>query len=354
MLPRVSSSQTSYRLADRVEGLTFEEQQLLVEDMKLTLLVPLRWRGDLVGALLLGSKVIGSYTPEDVQLMTALAEQVSVSLQNALLLQDRVAVARFEEELNLARQIQRSLLLSEFPAIPNADVHAVYIPSKHVGGDFYDVVPAGDGSYFFAIADVSGKGVPAALLSSMLQASLRTQAPAADSLPAMLRAINRLLYRSSVMKQFATFFLARLDARTLELRFSNAGHNWPVVVRPGGHQVTLEKGGTVLGILEDIDFEESQVQLAAGDVVVLYTDGVSEAVNDAGEMFTDARLRDFVSSLPRSLTAREVATRILGALESFLGDAEPQDDVTLLVLRVLQPAPSPAEEDTPVEAVTAV
>jgi len=87
---------------------------------------------------------------------------------------------------------------------------------------------------------------------------------------------------------------------------------------------------------------------------VLYTDGVSEAVNDAGEMFTDARLRDFVSSLPRSLTAREVATRILGALESFLGDAEPQDDVTLLVLRVLQPAPSPAEEDTPVEAVTAV
>jgi serine phosphatase RsbU (regulator of sigma subunit) len=354
MLPRVSSHQTSYRLADRVEGLTAEEQVLLVDDMKLTLLVPLRWRGDLVGALLLGPKVIGNYTPEDVQLMTSLAEQVSVSLQNALLLQDRIAVARFEEELNLARQIQRSLLLSEFPPIPNADVHAVYIPSRQVGGDFYDVVPAGDGSWFFAIADVSGKGVPAALLSSMLQASLRTQAPAGDSLPSMLRAINRLLYRSSVVNQFATFFLARMNGGTLELRFSNAGHNWPVVVRHGAKPQFLEKGGTVLGILEDIDFEESQIQLKPGDVVVLYTDGVSEAENGAGEMFTDARLREFVASLPRGLNAREIATRILGALQQFLGEAEPQDDVTLLVLRVLEPSRAETGDGAPVEAVTAV
>src|SRR5204863_108440 len=173
-----------------------------------------------VGALLLGDKVLGTdYTAEDVSLLTALAGQVSVSLQNALLLRDRVAVARFEEELNLARQIQRRSLLSEFPAIPRSEVHAIYIPSKHVGGDFYDVVPTADGAHLIAIADVSGKGVPAALLSSMLQAALRTQASGDGTVTSILRNINSLLYRSTSLHQFATFFLARFDGATLEMRF---------------------------------------------------------------------------------------------------------------------------------------
>src|SRR5204862_4570816 len=146
---------------------------------------------------------------------TNLAGQLSVSLQNALLLRDRLAVARFEEELNLARQIQRSSLLSVFPPLPGFEVHAVYRPSKHVGGDFYDVVETGDGAFLVAIADVSGKGVPAALLSSMLQAALRTQADSETSVAQILRNINRLLYRTTSLHQFATFFLARIDGATL-------------------------------------------------------------------------------------------------------------------------------------------
>ncbi len=260
-----------------------------------------------------------------------------MSLQNALLLRDRIAVARFEEELNLARQIQRTSLLSEFPVVPRCELHALYIPSKAVGGDFYDVVATGDGGFLLAIADVSGKGMPAALLSAMLQASLRTQADSVSSLGAILRNINSLLYRSTATHQFATFFLARIDGENLRLSFSNAGHNWPVVLRPNGERVFLERGGTILGILEQVNYEEDQVTLRPGDRVVLYTDGISEAANADGEQFGEQRLCDVVHAMPRDLSARELAERVLVGLREFLGDVEPQDDMTLLVVRVLEP-----------------
>lgn len=350
ILPQVSSRQTSWRLTDRVEGLSLAEQNVLTQQLGLTLLVPLRWRGDLVGALLLGDKVTGTtFTSEDVGLLTSLAGQVSVSLQNALLLRERVQVARFEQELNLARQIQRTSLLSEFPALPRCEIHAVYIPSRQVGGDFYDVVPVGDGTHLLAIADVSGKGVPAALLSSMLQASLRTQSGTGASLDAILRNINSLLYRSTALHQFATFFLARVDGEHLSLTFSNAGHNWPVVIRPSGERVFLERGGTPLGIVENARFEEASVTLAPGDRMVLYTDGISEATSAGGEQFGEGRLCDLIQTLPPDLPAREVAERVIERLRAFLGDVEPQDDITLLVVRVFERQPAaPVPDREPV------
>jgi serine phosphatase RsbU (regulator of sigma subunit) len=350
-LPRVSAQQTSYRLAERVDGLSREEQDVIAGRLGLALMVPLRWRGDLVGALLLGRKVLATdYTSEDVNLLTQLAQQVSVSLQNALLLRDRVAVARFEEELNLARQIQRASLLSEFPAMPRSEVHAIYIPSRQVGGDFYDVVETGDGGWLVAIADVSGKGVPAALLSSMLQASLRTQADGGRSVAAMLRSINTLLYRSTTVQQFATFFLARIDAASMRMTFSNAGHNWPVLLRRGGGREFLERGGTILGILEHVDFEEATVALAPGDRVVLYTDGISEATNEDNELFGEERIIECLENLPPEAGAREIAECLLERVRDFLDGTEPQDDITLLVLRVLEPAPA-APAGTPVREV---
>jgi phosphoserine phosphatase RsbU/P len=355
VLPRVSAHQQSYRLTERVEGLALEEQELLVNRLGLGLLVPMRWRGDVVGALLLGHKMVGTgYTPEDITLLTTLAQQVSVSLQNALLLRDRVSVARFEEELNLARQIQRNSLLSEFPPMPGAEVHAVYIPSRQVGGDFYDVVATGDGSFLVAIADVSGKGVPAALLSSMLQASLRTQADSTRPLGEILRTINALMYRSTATQQFATFFLARIDTTARSLSFSNAGHNYPVVICKSGARRTLERGGTILGILEQVEFEEDRVILSPGDLVVLYTDGVSEAMNVDGEQFGEERLHAMLGALPAGLPARDVADRVLAEVRLFLDGAEPQDDVTLLVLRMTESVPAPTSIDPERETVTAV
>jgi serine phosphatase RsbU (regulator of sigma subunit) len=339
VLPKLPGQDAAFRLADRISTLDDAEQELLGREMGLALVVPLRWRGETLGALLLGGKLTDTdYTSEDVALLTDLASQVSVSLQNALLLSERVAVARIEEELNLARQIQSASLISVFPRLPRLEMFALTVPSKHVGGDFYDVVPTMDGGHLIAIADVSGKGVPAALMSSMLQASLRTQAGDRSSLSAILRNINALMYRSTSDNQFATFFLAHVSEDSLVLRFSNAGHNWPVVLRRGSARTFLERGGTLLGILENVAYEEDHVILRPGDVVVLYTDGVSEAMNDAGEMFGEDRLLELVEGLPDGIGAREITVCIQNGVHAFLGHLEPQDDMTIVVLQALEPA----------------
>jgi sigma-B regulation protein RsbU (phosphoserine phosphatase) len=215
-------------------------------------------------------------------------------------------------------------------------VHAVNVSSKEVSGDFYDVVQGQGGSYLLAIADVAGKGVPAALLSSMLQASLRTQANSQESVAAILRNINTLVYRSTNVNQFATFFLARIDEATMRLTFSNAGHNFPVVFRRGGEQRMLERGGTVVGILEDAQFEEETLDLLPGDLAVLYTDGISEAANAEGELFGEERLYRLIVDLPRELNAREVTERILDGVREYLAGIEPGDDMTVMVLRVIE------------------
>jgi sigma-B regulation protein RsbU (phosphoserine phosphatase) len=340
LLLRLPIAEDSFRLADPVPGLTPADRALLIGRLGTSVIFPLHSRGETVGALLLGEKLTGTeYTSEDVALLTSLAGQMSISLQNALLVRERVEVVRIEEELRLARQIQRSFLHTEFPATPRFDVHALNIPSKEVGGDFYDLVPAHDGVFLLAIADVAGKGVPAALLSSMLQASLRTQAGSIRSVSEILRNINSLVYRATAVHQFATFFIARVEGDTLHMTFSNAGHNFPVVIRRDSEPMYLERGGTVLGIVDGAAYEEERRALRSGDLVVLYTDGISEAMNRDGELYSDARLCDLVRSFPHHLSAREVTDHILEALREFLDGEEPRDDMTLMVLRVLEPGP---------------
>ena len=341
VLARLPVSADSVRLADPVPGLTLADRGLLVGRLGASVILPLHSRGETVGALLLGEKLTGTdYTSEDVNLLSTLARQMSVSLQNALLVREREQVVRIEEELRLARQIQKSFLHSEFPDTPRFDVHAVNIPSKEVGGDFYDLVPANDGVFLLAIADVAGKGVPAALLSSMLQASLRTQAGSIASVSEILRNINSLVYRATAVHQFATFFIARVEHDTMHMTFSNAGHNYPVVVRRGHEPLLLQRGGIVLGIVDGAAYEEERVPLRSGDLVVLYTDGISEAMNRHGELYGDQRLYELVRGVPDQLGARDVADRIFGSLREFLDGEEARDDMTLMVVRVLEPARS--------------
>jgi len=243
-----------------------------------------------------------------------------------------------ERELQLARRIQRSFLLSEFPQRSRVEVHAVNVSSKEVSGDFYDVVPAGDEDVLLAIADVSGKGVPAALLSSMLQASVRTQAGTVGSPAAMLRAINTLACQRASTGQFATFFLAILHEPTLTLRFTNAGHNYPVLLRANGERELLEKGGCVVGMLEGPEFEEATLTLAPGDRIVFYTDGVSEAEREGGEMFGEERLYALLDTAARDLPAERLVEHVLAGVRAWLDGVEPGDDITVMALRVLQPA----------------
>lgn len=243
--------------------------------------------------------------------------------------------ARSEQELDMARRIQRSFLLTQFPSMPRLEVHAYNRSSREASGDFYDVVPAEPGAFLVAIADVAGKGVPAALLASMLQASLRTQAPTVRSVSQILGAINRLAHRSTAVHQFATVFLARVDEERLTLDYSNAGHNAPLLLRTDGSYLSLDVGGTVVGILEDLNFEQAQVVLRPGDRLIMYTDGVSEAESPAGALFGDDRVRTVAAALDPSLSAREVIEALLREVDGHLSGRDAGDDITLLVLRVL-------------------
>jgi len=255
---------------------------------------------------------------------------------------DALLRVRSEEELNLARRIQRSFLLSQFPSRPGVEVHALNVSSKQVSGDFYDVVPAGDRSFLVCVADVSGKGVPAALLGSMLQASLRTQAPIATSVGAMVTNVNSLLCQGVANGQFATMFLGRVDEESMTMSYVNAGHNHPVLLRGNGTRELLGTGGPMVGSFDLVPFEEGRVSLAPGDRIVMYTDGLSEAMDAQQEMYGDDRLVDLAASLPVDQSARESIDSIMGALGQFLNGEEPQDDMTLLVVRVLGATEDPA------------
>ena len=247
----------------------------------------------------------------------------------------RKALARAgtERELQLARRIQRSFLISEFPRRPRVEVHAENLSSKEVSGDFYDVVPAGD-AVVFVIADVSGKGVPAALLSSMLQGLVRVQAGPTASPAAAMRQLNTLACQRESTGQFATLFLAWIHEPTLTLRYTNAGHNPPVLMR-GSERRLLDKGGVVLGLSPETTYDEDAVTLAPGDRLVLYTDGVTEAANTRGEMLGEEGLYACLDRLPADLEARAIVDRVLQGVREFLGTNDAGDDITVMALRVL-------------------
>lgn len=265
-------------------------------------------------------------------IFTVLAMGVTMAMQFYSQAVDRV---RVEEELNTARMIQRAFLRSSFETPAPFDVHALNVSSKHVSGDFYDVVSSAHGQLLLAIADVSGKGVPAALQGALLQSSLRTQARTGGSVAPMLVTMNALLHESITPGQFATFFLASIDAATLRLSYANAGHNPPLLVRAHGEHEWLEDGGLVLGAFSFAHYEPSYVQLAPGDWLLLFTDGVTEAaVGDA--MYGEERLLQTVlAAVARGVaSAAALNAVVLADVRDYLAGTEAGDDITLVALHV--------------------
>lgn len=243
-----------------------------------------------------------------------------------------VEQARMQKDLDVVREIQESFT-PELPTNAALELHTVNLPSRTVSGDFVDVVRS-DAGLLIAIADVEGKGVPAAVLMATIQASLRTQAPCANTVASMVRGINRLLCRRGGVQRFASLVLARLDHDGERLTYCNAGHNAPILVRRDGERLLLTEGGLLLGVSETAEYREARLDLRPGDRLVFYTDGVVEAVNGDGEEFQLARLGDLIASLPSRLGASTITACITGAVDQFVGHVELQDDRTLLLLSV--------------------
>jgi sigma-B regulation protein RsbU (phosphoserine phosphatase) len=237
-----------------------------------------------------------------------------------------------EREIAEAKAIQEKLLPREIPQMPGYQIASAWQSARLVGGDYFDILPLDEKTLGICIADVAGKGMPAALLMSNLQAAVRGLSSLSVAPDQLCSRLNSIVYRNTESDRFITFFYAQLDGPARRLAYVSAGHNAPFVVRSDGSHARLHEGGPVLGVFASRDYEMGSMQLFAGDRVILFTDGVTEACNPAGEEFGEARLLRLLQE-QRSLSADELQAKILAAVAEFSGGRW-QDDATLLVLAV--------------------
>jgi sigma-B regulation protein RsbU (phosphoserine phosphatase) len=239
---------------------------------------------------------------------------------------------RREREVEEARAIQQGFLPQEIPQIPGYQISGAWQPARIVGGDYYDVLPFDDDSVGLCIADVAGKGMPAAMLMSNFQASVRGFASPALSPDALCEKLNNLVCRNIAADRFITFVYAHLDGQSRRLSYANAGHNAPIVLHRDGTHERLDTGGGVLGIFKQQSFEAGTFQLAPGDRIVLYTDGVTEAHDGTGTEFGDSRLIEVLQDC-RDADSQIAQEKIFSTVEQFCG-GNWEDDATLIVLSV--------------------
>ncbi len=236
-------------------------------------------------------------------------------------------------DLALAAEVQRRLLPDAPPEIDAAALAAVSLPARSVGGDYFDFIDVGDHRLGIALADIAGKGIPAALIMSSVRMALRVLASEpGTSLPDLAAKMNRFLHQATPANSYATFFYARVDDHSRELRYVNAGHLPPILVRSGELQ-ELTTGGSVIGLLEGLSYDEGGVALEPGDVLVAFTDGVPEAQNPAEEEFGDERLKGLLKQIAH-LDAKDIAARLLSELKAWIQDASQYDDLTFIVMKV--------------------
>lgn len=290
------------------------------------LVIPIRSKGLTHGVIALGSKLSDrEFDLEDIEFLSSAADQIAIAL-------DRIRLQTEEVDFEQARRMQQALLPSSLPRVDGLDISGMWEPARAVGGDYYDVLLLAPTQIAVCIGDVAGKGMPAALLMSALQAAVRASAEENISPHELCERVRRVVV-PSLGGRFVSFFFCTIDTQQRRIRFCNAGHNPPILVRADGSVVRLAAGGPVLSRLtSSTRYEEGEQELRAGDRVVLFTDGVSEA-RDAGENdFGEPRLEELAST-HRNLGARDLVARIVEEVSSFTG-GRTEDDVTLVAVAV--------------------
>jgi phosphoserine phosphatase RsbU/P len=318
-----------------------EQEQEMLQKLQAQLLLPVSMNSRMLGVISLGPKRSEvPYSGTDLRLLSAVASQTGLALENARLTesikQEVAQRERINRELEIAREVQERLFPQQLPQVQGLEVAGYCRPALGVGGDYYDFLRLPDGCIGMAIGDVAGKGIGAALMMASLQASLRGQTiRPCSSLSEMIQLINRLVYDASSESSYATFFYAQYEPSTRILHYVNAGHNAPMVYRKGANPpiLRLYTGGTVIGLLPDCVYEEDQVKLEPGDVLLAYTDGISEAMNHAEEEWEEMRLMQAVAEC-HYRSAADIIKYVLDRVDAFTAGARQHDDMTLAVLRV--------------------
>jgi phosphoserine phosphatase RsbU/P len=285
-----------------------------------------------LGVFQLLNKRSGVFTDEDAQIIDALSVHAALAIEKArLYVQEREKI-RIERDLHAAREVQMRLLPSHLPVVPGYEFATAFVPARDVGGDLYNFIRLEEKRLAMCVGDVSGKGLPAALLMAHIQATLQDFARETSSTSACTRRVNHHLHQTTGDDKFVTLFYAVLDLENNRLNYCNGGHNPPILLSQGESVTMLSTGGTVVGIMEDFPFEEETISMKSGDVLVLYSDGITEAPNARGELFGEQHLTEIVQRhrLDRATVIKE---KILEAVQAHVGVADAADDMTLVIVK---------------------
>ena len=311
---------------------------VVLQGVRSVLAVPLGVGENVFGIIYADSPIAeGRFTEDHLKVLTTLASVAAIRVENARLTEEQFERERLERELQVASEIQQRFQPASAPQVAGYELQGISFPCYEIGGDYYDFIHKRNGNLVVALGDVSGKGTAAALLMSSLHAAVHAQFDTHGSLAETISSINRYLVESIPANRFVTLFYADLNPKTGELAFLNAGHNPPLIVHASGTMEQLAAGGLPLGIMADADFREGRTTLNPGDVLVIYSDGVSEAVSPTGEEFGPTRLYEAVA---RNLdaSAAGIRDRIESALTKFAQGTPANDDITMVIVKRLAEA----------------
>lgn len=305
--------------------------------VKSLLAVPLSVKGRLIGSLtVFNSSREKGFIPDDIRLLAIIGSQAAQILENARLYQKELELHQIEGELDAARKTQESFLPSKIPTVEGFEIFGSSVAARHVGGDYYDFIPAVEGSLFFTLGDVSGKGMPAALLMSTLQGYARMMLNRKTILGVgqLLTELNQVACQMSMPTQFATMLAGKLTPGQNEIMIANGGHNFPIIVRANGAVEEVEFSSLLIGMFENTEYESSSVLINPGDLFVVASDGIEEAMDSKMNEFGLERFKELLHT-SHKLSAIDIYKTIVDAVAIHRGDAEQSDDITLVVIKRL-------------------
>ncbi|MCH7808333.1 MAG: SpoIIE family protein phosphatase [Planctomycetes bacterium] len=295
------------------------------------LCVPLTFRGRTVGVLRVYTSRKYRFSESEAQLLRSIASQAASAIINSRLFEEQVDAERMQRQIDAAAEIQRRMLPTSPPKVPGLTFGYVYDPALSVGGDFYDFIELPGGEVGVVVADVVGKGLPAALMMASVRSALRASTHCDHEVNAAVAAVNRHMYRDTLVSEFATLVYGKFSPDGSTFSYCNAGHPPPLLLR-GDRMIELTQGGTVIGACPDESFEKEVVAIQSEDVLLIVTDGVTEALNFQDEMYGSKRLRTSLRK-HRSLDAQHLAQQILWDVRRFVGLAHQSDDITIVVVK---------------------
>jgi len=331
---RVLHDKTSILVRDAQLDDAFKGRMSIVEQKVHTMMaVPLQTKERIIGLIYVDSPfVLREFTKDDLNLLSVMGHIAAIRVENARLAEIEQTERIMQRDLSQAAEIQRGMLPAQAPEVAGTDLAGFNAACRTVGGDYYDFFPYPDGRVGLALGDVSGKGLPASLMMMALHARVQVLAEDPGSLAAFMTRLNKATCAQCPSNRFITFFFCVLDTASGEVTFANAGHNPPILVRASGEAQMLEGGGPVLGILPAAPYAEERVHLDRGDMLVLYSDGVTEANNAAYDEYGEGRFIDVLKRY-REAPATAIVEAVACDLSDFAAGAPQADDITLVVAK---------------------